>query len=145
MERLLLEQWLNIKNGLRFIDVENNVQIENTNEYLTLFLEKSYTSYITDEETIKIKGLFIELLKKKAKKMNAILVLSCNYNEAAKEQFFSTRYNMYISKSKSSSQYLDSLGGQATISDEGQYKSNNFLIWKPIENAKDIFNESILN
>ena len=124
-----------IKSGLKFVDVENNAQMDNTNEYLTLFLEKSYTSYITNEETVKIKRLFIELLKIKAKKMNAILVLSCNYNEAAKEQFFSTRYNMYISKSKSSSQYLDSLGGQATISDEGQYRTNNFLIWKPIENG----------
>ncbi len=32
---------------------------------------------------------------------------------------------------KAGTQYLDSLSGQATISDEGQYKVNTFLIWQP--------------
>ena len=27
------------------------------------------------------------------------------------------------------SQYLDSLNGQATVTDEGEYKYNTFLIW----------------
>ena len=125
----------NINSGLNFVDVENNTQVENINEYLTLFLERMYTSHIGSEETIKIRKLFIELLKVKAKKMNATLVLSYNYKEVAKSEFVSTRYNMYISKSKSSSQYLDSLDGQATVLDEGQYKANSFLIWKPVENT----------
>ena len=122
----MLGQWLDLQ--------KEHLKIKNTNEYLTLFLEKSYTSYITNEETIKIERLFIELLKIKAKKMNAILVLSCNYNEAAKEQFISTRYNIYISKSKSSSQYLDSLSGENSITDEGQYRSNTFMIWQNTKN-----------
>ena len=50
---------------------------------------------------------------------------------------------MYISKSKSSSQYLDSLDGQASVTDEGQYKVNNFLIWKPNKIEKSIFDGSI--
>ena len=122
---------INTKSGLKFVDLEDNAKVEDTNECLTLFLEKAYIAYITNEEIKKIKRLFIELLKEKAKKMNAILVLSYDYDEVAKEQFILTRFNMYISKSKSSSQYLDSLGGQATILEEGQYKSNKFLIWKP--------------
>ena len=126
---------MNIKSGLSFVDVENNAQTECTNECLTLFLERPYIAYITDEEDKKIKKMFIGILKEKAKKMGAILVLSCNYNDVAERDFVTTRYHMYISKSKSSSQYLDSLDGQATVSDEGQYKSNNFLIWKPIENT----------
>ena len=65
--------------------------------------------------------------------MKALLVLSNFYTEIAKENFVSTRYYMYISKSKSSSQYLDSLSGQATVSEEGQYKSNRFLIWNQIK------------
>ena len=62
--------------------------------------------------------------------MNALLVLSNYYSDYVEDQYIKTRYYMYISKSKSSSQYLDSLDGQATVTDEGQYKANNFLIWK---------------
>ena len=71
--------------------------------------------------------MIINLLEDKAKKMNALLVLNNDYKECKEENYIYARYYMYISKSKAGTQYLDSLEGQATISDEGQYKSNNFL------------------
>ena len=77
--------------------------------------------------------MFIEVLERKAKKMNALLVLSNYYYLENLKDYISTRYYMYISKSKAGAQYLDSLRGQATVSDEGQYRENNFLIWKPDE------------
>lgn len=135
-----------ISKSLSFIDVENNTiaNSENKEEKLTLFLERPYISGVSDDEVLEIKKLFIKLLKTKAKQMNALLVLSSNYHKAADEEFISTEYFMYISKSKSSSQYLDSLSGQATVVDEGQYKENEFLIWHPIE-KEDVFFEKIFN
>ena len=127
---------------LNFIDVENEKQ-NNTEEHLTLFLERIYTSGITNEEVKTIKKLFINLLKEKAKLMNALLVLSSEYRNAVDEQFEEKEYCMYISKSKASAQYLDSLSGQATVESEGQYKSNWFLIGKQIEDEDAIFEESI--
>ena len=132
---------------LSFVDVENN-SIGNKvdcEEKLTLFLERPYISGVSDSEAIKIKKLFIKLLKTKANQMDALLVLSSNYNNAIDHEFLLTRYYMYISKSKSSSQYLDSLSGQATIVDEGQYKANDFLIWRQGENEEDIFESSIFS
>ena len=131
--------------SINFIDVEESTQeeLEDKKEYLTLFLEKAYISGINEGERNTIKKLFIKLLKEKAKAMNALLVLSCNYKEEIDEQFISTRYYMFISKSKAGTQYLDSLSGQATISDEGQYKVNTFLIWQPKENGDSIFEGNI--
>ena len=133
--------------SLSFIDVETGLQTPNieSEENLTLFLERPYISEISDSESKKIKKLFIELLKTKARNMNALLVVSSNYNNVIDDQFITTRYYMYISKSKSSSQYLDSLAGEATITDEGQYKSNTFFIWKPIESEETIFDKSIFS
>ena len=131
--------------SLQFIDVESNTAIinEKRDEKLTLFLERPYISGITEDEEKKVQELFIQLLKAKAKKMNALLVLSRSYMLQADEQFVSSRYYMYISKSKSSSQYLDSLSGQATVTDEGQYKENSFLIWKPDINQYLTLNDNI--
>ena len=129
---------------LSFVDVENNNSIaEENREYLTLFLEKAYISGIPASEEKNIKKLFIKLLETKAKQMNALLVLSTYYAYDIEDEYIKTRYYMYISRSKSSSQYLDSLDGQASVTDEGQYKVNNFLIWKPKEIEKSIFDENI--
>ncbi len=132
--------------SLSFVDVEN-IDIsdieENKNEKLTIFLEKAYISGISTDLVNKAEKMFIEILENKAKRMNALLVLSNFYTDIVKKDYISTRYYMYISKSKAGSQYLDSLNGQATVSDEGQYKVNNFLIWKPKVNEESIFEESI--
>ena len=127
------------ENSLSFVDVETGIQTNNETkkEELTLFLERPYIAGISDIEAHNVKKLFIKLLKEKTEKMNALLVLSNYYREEIEEQFVSTEYYMYISKSKSSMQYLDSLSGQATVSDEGQYKSNLFLIWKRPVKSKE--------
>lgn len=128
-----------ISKELSFIDVENGLQLNKIEpeEKLTLFLERPYISGISCNEEKKVKKLFIKLIKEKAKKMNALLVLSNYYDDVIDEQFITQRYYMYISKSKSSYQYLDSLSGQATVSDEGEYKDNYFLIEKiPKKNEK---------
>lgn len=132
--------------SLSFVDVENttiNDIEENKNEKLTIFLERAYISGISANLVNKIEKMFIEIVENKAKRMNALLVLSNFYRDTVQKDYISTRYYMYISKSKAGSQYLDSLSGQATVSDEGQYKVNNFLIWKPKVNEESIFEESI--
>lgn len=132
--------------SLSFVDVENttiNDIEEDKNEKLTIFLERAYISGISANLVNKVEKMFIEILENKAKKMNAVLVLSNFYRDTIQKDYISTRYYMYISKSKAGSQYLDSLNGQATVSDEGQYKVNNFLIWKPKINEESIFEESI--
>ena len=122
-------------NSLTFVDmedVENQNEIPtNREEILTIFLEKAYIASVSPKVEQKIKRMFMELVKQKAQKLNALLVLSNSYKDCSDEEYVYTQYYMYISKSKAGSQYLDSLSGQATVSDEGQYRYNNFLIWKP--------------
>lgn len=136
MTRLTKGTYQNIKEmtSLSFIDVED-LNRSNTKEYkgekLTIFLEKAYISGISDEVVKQVEKMFFEVLKVKARKMNALLVLSNFYDKIVDNDLVSTSYYMYISRSKAGTQYLDSLRGQATVSDEGQYKVNNFLIWKP--------------
>lgn len=126
--------------SLEFIDLEKATNTEEkVNEKLTIFLERAYISGISDILKQKIEKMFIKVLENKANKMNAVLVLSNYYYSQVNENYITTRYYMYISKSKAGSQYLDSLNGQASISDEGQYKANNFLIWKSKETQKSIF------
>ena len=128
--------------SLAFIDLEDipidKPKVSTKEEYLTLFLERPYIAGITDKEEKQVKELFIKLLEKKATDMNAILVLSSRYSNIELENYVVTKYYMYISKSKAGCQYLDSLNGSAGISDEGQYKANNFLIWKLKEYNKSI-------
>lgn len=148
MVRLTKGTYTRVKNKLKsltFVDVENETKQENNNnqENLTLFLERPYIGGISDKSATLVKRLFVKLLKEKAKKMNALLVLSNDYYEINDEQFIFKPYYMYISKSKSSSQYLDSLSGEATVSDVGEYKENSFLIWKPIEKKENNIFESI--
>lgn len=148
MVRLTKGTYTRVKNKLKsltFVDVENETKQENNNnqENLTLFLERLYIEGISDKSATLVKRLFVKLLKEKAKKMNALLVLSNDYYEINDEQFIFKPYYMYISKSKSSSQYLDSLSGEATVSDVGEYKENSFLIWKPIEKKENNIFESI--
>ena len=124
----------NNKNKLSFVDLENMQPDEDRNpekdEYLTIFLEKAYISGLSPIEKNKIKNMFISLLEKKAVNMNALLVLSNFYSDVASSEYIVTRYYMYISKSKAGSQYLDSLSGENTVTEEGQYKTNTFMIWQ---------------
>lgn len=124
----------NIKKKLSFVDLENIKPEENVkpekDEYLTIFLEKAYISGVSSQEERKIKNMFISLLEKKAVNMNALLVLSSTYSSVANNEYIVTKYHIYISKSKAGSQYLDSLSGENTVTEEGQYKMNTFMIWQ---------------
>lgn len=117
---------------LSFVDLENIVEEEDDykEEKLTVFLEKPYINGIPETMQKIVQQMFIKIVEEKAKKMNALLVLSNYYQSESLKDYLSTIYYIYISKSKSGSQYLDSLGGQAAVYDEGQYRDNNFLIWK---------------
>ena len=123
----------NSNTSLSFVDIENpNIEdqnIYNKEEYLTLFLERLYIAGVSSNEEKNIKKLIISLLEEKAKRLNALLVLSRSYADIVEKDYLNTKYYMYISKSKAGSQYLDSLNGQATVTDEGEYKYNTFLIW----------------
>lgn len=125
---------IKLKDNFSFVDLENIEDKENKQqerkEYITVFLEKPYISGISQELSLKIKNMFIKLLEDKANKMNALLVLSNEYDDIENKNYVMTRYYMYISKSKAGSQYLDSLSGNATVSDEGQYRVNRFMVLK---------------
>ena len=128
-------------NKLDFVDLENIKSESNIKcqEYLTLFLERPYISGVTYAEETAIKKMFIKILEDKAIKMNAKLVLSNQYSSVHNANYISTRYYMYISKSKAGAQYLDSLNGRNDISDEGHYKSSTFIVFN--EKADTVIDE----
>lgn len=121
-----------VENKLCFIDLENLREGEskgnNEKEYLTIFLERPYISGISENKFLEIKEMFVELLQQKAKEMNCLLVLNRDYYNISNKDYIQTNYYMYISKSKAGAQYLDSLGGEATVTKEGMYDSNTFII-----------------
>jgi len=115
-----------------FVDVENVPTREEERvpcgERLTLFLEHSYFGSVNGETQARIKGLLIELASQKADALGAVLVLSGDYHGTPLTGFAYTKYNIYISKTKAGAQYLDSLGGAATVDTEGRYQANTFLV-----------------
>ncbi len=120
-----------VKNNFTFVDVEKiNAQSEriSSSEQLTLFLERPYFAGVSSGTEAQINDLMIELAGRKADALGAVLVLSNEYRGTNSEGFAVTKFNIYISKTKAGAQYLDSLGGQATVDTEGCYKSNTFLV-----------------
>ena len=124
---------------LEFVDLENiepplSKPKNKSAEYLALFLERAYIAGVTPEITEQVKHLFIRIVKQKANKLNAMLVLSGEYPFV--ETFTRTALHLYISKSKGGAQYFDSLGGSAYVSNEGSYRSNSFYV--PAENLEAV-------
>lgn len=118
---------------LEFADLlskEKEIQpVKENIEDLVLFLEKPYFSHISEEEQEVVKQLFVELITEKAEDLEAVAVLACAYCQAFRdEQFVRQGYYLYISRSKSGVQYLDSLSGEAGTSTEGSYKINILLV-----------------
>ena len=72
----------------------------------------------------------MDIVEEKAKKLNAIAVLNTRYIDAALEnaEYLSVGYYLYISKSKGGAQYLDSLNGETSVTDEGSYRKGIFCI-----------------
>lgn len=102
---------------------------EEEGEESVLFLERYYEKNLTNEEMDQAVYLVFVAAKEKAKKLGAKLVLSCYYQDDVKtKEYIKSNYYLYISKSKNGSQYLDSLYGEASVSDSGDYSSNIFLL-----------------
>ena len=119
------------KNGFTFVDVEDIPSSRNmeqsVDENLTLFLERPYISGVNPDQKTQVTDLMIKLACEKADELGTILVLSRDY--CPRDQGFTqTLFDIYISKSKAGAQYLDSLDGEATVSAEGSYKANSFLV-----------------
>lgn len=120
------------ENHFTFVDVENledKTRSDTHNgEQITLFLECPYISGVGPDTERRIKRLLIELAVRKADELGVMLVLSKDYSGEEPEGFARAQFNIYISKTKAGAQYLDSLDGEATVSSEGSYKSNTFLV-----------------
>ena len=117
--------------GFTFVDLEHpdaRSERPKEREGVTLFLERPYISGVGPEVARRVMRMFVELAGRKASELDTMLVLSADYRGEAGPGFTWTKYAVYISKSKAGAQYLDSLGGQATVSAEGSYKANTFLV-----------------
>jgi hypothetical protein len=121
---------------LAFVDIEalpseRKVEDDCKAEHLALFLEKPYISGISPDDTALVHAAFVKLAESKADALEAMLVLNQAYGGAAensKTDYAKTHINLFICRSKSGKQYIDSLNGSAEITDEGSYRSNTFLI-----------------
>lgn len=118
-------------NDFNFVDLEDIAASRHMKsselEELTLFLERPYISGVGPEQEKQVCELLIELACAKADDLGTTLVLSRDYHPV-KQNFTQTLFDIYISKSKAGEQYLDSLDGPASVSAEGSYKANSFLI-----------------
>lgn len=121
-------------NGFTFADLEHPASRParpREREGLTLFLERPYISGAGPETAQAVMRMFADLAGRKADELDTMLVLSADYRSKVTSGFTWTKYAIYISRSKAGAQYLDSLGGQATVSAEGSYKTNTFLVREP--------------
>lgn len=116
-----------------FVDVDNaenkNTKIQKL-EFPIIFLERGYFSEVNKEfETILRKRL-IDFVENKAIKMGVTPVISDGYGYALakSDKYVKQAFNVFISLSKAGSQYLDSLGGNAGISDEGKFYKGSFYL-----------------
>ena len=117
---------------LEFKDITDTEREENdftNDEELGFFLEKPYEKGLKPEMVRTHLAAIVELAKQKAKDMGVTLIVSSYYKQVMKGQEESEKY-IYISRSKNGKQYLDSLSGEVTVSDEGKYRraSNVFEI-----------------
>ena len=98
-------------------------------EKLVLFLERIYTTGINDDEQRVVMEMAVALATQKAAELGAVSVLARRYvNCYARDQYVSSPFYVYISKSKNGQQYLDSLGGAATTSRKEKYVEGAFLV-----------------
>lgn len=101
---------------------------EDKKEELVLFLERLYYKHLSNEELKTAVECLICMVKEKAENLGAKIVLSPRYYGI--KGFVSSNYYIYISTSKNGSQYLDSLGGMATVAKSGSYKSAEVFLEK---------------
>ncbi len=130
------------RQNMQFADIIQEDMADGTEgrkkEYLTLFLERPYFKGISEDKEKEVVNLAVGMLQKKAKQLQAELVLSDSYRKLILEEkkFIRAKYYMYISASKNGKQYLDSLGGMANVQDEGSYEEGYFLLQESFVNPK---------
>ena len=86
---------------------------ENKAEELVLFLERYYQSGLSEQEIRKAVNLTAMLVKEKAEKLGARLVLSSSYkNVLENKNYVLTNFYMYISASKMEASIWTALEGR---------------------------------
>ena len=71
----------------------------------------------------------VDLATQKTAELGAVSILARRYvNCYAQDQYVSSPFYVYISKSKNGQQYLDSLGGAAMTSHKEKYVEGVFLV-----------------
>lgn len=118
------------KSNFTFVDLEDvnaSRPSQNEHETMTLFLECPYISGINPQQEKLARQLLVNLACAKADALGTMLVLAKSYLPAGSD-FVQTNFDIFISKSKAGAQYLDSLDGEATVSEEGSYRANSFLV-----------------
>lgn len=114
---------------IEFADLTANTAVDKKKtEELVLFLERPYFGGLHGKLEEEMVSFVLQLVQEKAQKLQARLVISQNYAKYETFRAFQNKeYYIYISASKNGSQYLDSLGGEATVRDSGMYECNRFL------------------
>ena len=72
--------------------------------------------------------LILRLMKKKARLMGVRFAASLFYKEWRPKDMVCMGISMFISRSKAGEQYLDSIGGDNRIEQEGSYRKYVFLV-----------------
>lgn len=125
---------------LKFAEIKENGNLETSSgnskdEHITVFLEKMYSAGINTATIYEVQTLFVDHAMKKAEMLDAECVISTNYCKGVEEMPY-TSYRMYISRSKAGNQYLDSLGGSASVSSERQMKNTTVFTARRKENGQ---------
>lgn len=97
-------------------------------EELILFLETAYMSKLPQDMAGPAIELILRLMKKKARLMGVRFAASLFYKEWRPKDMVCMGISMYISRSKAGEQYLDSIGGDNRIEQEGSYRKYVFLV-----------------
>lgn len=117
---------------LEFADLRTESASDSTTSQaddLVLFLERCYTSGLDQRECNQVYKLFMALTAKKAVALGVRPVFSYQYAKASTGMKVAAMpYYMYISRSKGGMQYLDSVGGSRSVSNEGTYHRGTFLL-----------------
>ncbi|MDO5337153.1 MAG: hypothetical protein Q4E89_06795 [Eubacteriales bacterium] len=114
---------------IEFADLTKETKKAESEEELVLFLERPYFGGISENKENGIISRVFQMVQEKAEMLQARIVISNSYRKyEASKKYELTDYYVYISASKNGQQYLDSLGGKATVSDSGTYGKNSFLV-----------------
>ncbi|KJD42645.1 hypothetical protein [Paenibacillus terrae] len=122
---------------LRFKDVEaqpeqDTLQKVKPKEELVLFLERCYTS-MNGKSALGMRKKFVKLAIEKSKALGAKLIIADGYAQEGileLQQYTKENYFIFVSYSKNGYQYLDSLSGQASESNEGKYMKAKVIFLK---------------